>query len=363
MKAGIPLPDLATEIRRQADTKVDYVADTRRISIENIIAGESQWPMLAVETEGTFAINDLAHRQIGDRVKIPAKYYDRMRQEAPELLASNVNHWFNEAPEKRMLRTLDGKLRAFLSDRYRPLDNYDLAEAVIPTLAASGANIHSCEITETRMYIKAVIESVQREVPKPEGTSGYGYTHNLIINPGIVISNSEVGHGALAIQPAIHHLACTNMAVWAKSALRKHHVGRSTGGDDDNEIVQYFTDATRQLTDAALWSQVRDLTTAALQGDLFEDIVKQLQAARGDIINSPIDTVERLAERQRFTDGEHQGVLSYLVHGGDLSRYGLMNAVTRFSQDVESYDRATQLEQLGGEVITLSRNDWGALVN
>jgi len=39
-----------------------------------------------------------------------------------------------EKPERRMVRTLDGSTRAFLSDRYRPLDNFDLAHEVFHVL-------------------------------------------------------------------------------------------------------------------------------------------------------------------------------------------------------------------------------------
>ena len=47
-----------------------------------------------------------------------------------------------------------------------------------------------------------------------------------------------------------------------------------------------------------------------------------------------------------------------IIEGGDLTKFGLFNAITRFSQDVGSYDRASALEQLGGEVITLPRGEW-----
>lgn len=36
-----------------------------------------------------------------------------------------------------------------------------------------------------------------------------------------------------------------------------------------------------------------------------------------------------------------------------MTLYGLANAVTRFSQDVESYDRATKLEEIGYKVLTM----------
>ena len=36
---------------------------------------------------------------------------------------------------KRMLRTLDGTARALLSDRYRRIDNFEVASAVLPIIS------------------------------------------------------------------------------------------------------------------------------------------------------------------------------------------------------------------------------------
>jgi hypothetical protein len=43
--------------------------------------------------------------------------------------------------------------------------------------------------------------------------------------------------------------------------------------------------------------------------------------------------------------------------------YGLVNAVTHFSQDVEDYDRATEFEALGGKLIELAPGDWKELAH
>jgi hypothetical protein len=40
----------------------------------------------------------------------------------------------------------------------------------------------------------------------------------------------------------------------------------------------------------------------------------------------------------------------------------LVNAVTHHSQDVEAYDRATELEALGGRLIELSAAAWKEVV-
>lgn len=55
---------------------------------------------------------------------------------------------------------------------------------------------------------------------------------------------------------------------------------------------------------------------------------------------------------------EQEGILKYLIEGGDLSLYGLSNAVTRASQDVVSYDRATTLEGIGWQVATMEPQQW-----
>ena len=65
---------------------------------------------------------------------------------------------------RKLVRTLNNSVRAFLSDSYRPLDNYDLATAVLPKLADLQARVMSCEVTDSRFYLKAVTDRVQGEV-------------------------------------------------------------------------------------------------------------------------------------------------------------------------------------------------------
>ena len=349
MKQGKSLEELTLEILRQREAKEDYMADTRRLTMDVIDDGT----MMELDGIGSFGIREHAHRQIGERLEIPARYYDRMLNKAPGLLAENVNHWFRNKPETRTIRTLDGNVRAFLSDRYRPMDHHDLAEAVLPVLAETGAQVMSAEINDERMYLKAVITSVQETVMPPPGSQ----KTPVVVSPGIVISNSEVGTGALAVQPAVHTLACTNMAVWAQHALRKHHVGR-VSADNHNDIWQFMSDRTREITDAALWSQVRDLTRGALQGEIFDKILHDLKAARAENLEDPVEAIEHIGEKKGLPEGEKQGILKYLVEGGDLSKFGLSNAITRFSQDLESYERATYLEQVGGDIIAISQPDW-----
>ena len=230
------------------------------------------------------------------------------------------------------------------------MDHHDLAEAVLNPMIESGANIHSCHITASKIYIKGVVEHIQATVPPPDG--GH-QTTPVVVSPGIVISNSETGEASLTIQPAVHFLRCTNLATWAQHSLRRRHIGQVLT-DTDDDIQQFLSERTKSLSDAALWARVSDLTIAALEGKVFNTIVEDLRQARTQYMKhgAATATVERLAEQRGLQEYERSGILEYLMQGGDFTKFGLSNAVTSYSQDVESYERATYLEELGGEVIT-----------
>ena len=215
----------------------------------------------------------------------------------------------------------------------------------------SGANIHSCQLTQSKIFIKGVMENVQETIPPPDHSP---HATPVVVSPGIVISNSETGEASLTIQPAVHFLRCTNLATWAQHSLRRRHIGQIQG-DLDQDIQQFLSDRTKTLSDAALWSRVSDLTQAALNGDIFQTIVAELRAAREVPITpgTVTATVEKLAETRSLPDNERSGILEYLMQGGEFTKFALSNAITRFSQDTEDYDRATYLEELGGEIIAL----------
>ena len=167
MKSGRSIQDVSREILRQQEAKADYLVATDCLHMDTY--GDS--PVIRVlDREGIDQIEPLeiqqtAHQQIGTYLDIPSKYYDRMLQRDPALLSYNVNRWFQKEPEQKLLRTMDGKARAFLSNRYRRIDNLDIARVVLPIIGEmDGARFESCEITDDRMYLKVVNPRLQAEV-------------------------------------------------------------------------------------------------------------------------------------------------------------------------------------------------------
>ena len=162
MKQGIKsIEKLYEELIRQREARQDLSADTSLLTF-NSIKGNS---VINVNTDNdvlSYYVSDIAHRQLADYLSIPYRYYDRMRFEQPELLDNNINCWLNANPQKRMLRTLDGKLRAFLSDRYRRLDNLELLHHILPVITQmKGCEVISQDITETHLYLKVINKTLK----------------------------------------------------------------------------------------------------------------------------------------------------------------------------------------------------------
>lgn len=358
MKTGKTLVELATEIERQKASRVDFVAATPNTPmLVTFDGGKATGMTLDVPGHDAFGLNPLAHQQVGDHVGIPAKYYDRMRTEAPILLAANVNHWFSEQPAKRMIRTLDGRVRAFLSDAYRPMENADLAEAVLPALMGMDIEVISCEVTERRLYIKAVDKRINRDIPTGKFMGDGGHTIFDTLSPAIVISNSEVGCGALSVEAGVWTRACTNLAIFAQKSLRKYHIGGRHQITDG--LVHLLSDSTRKLTDQALWAQVGDVVRGAFDEAKFAASVDEMRGLVDDKIDgNVVKVVDLAAKTLDIRDLEKPSILRHLIEGGDLSRYGLFNAITRTAEDQPDYDRATDFERMGGKLIELDRSEW-----
>lgn len=352
MKPGKTLTELAIELDAQNNAKKDYILDTRSLIMD---ADENGASLTMVNdkthTSTILGVNDIAHSQIATALGIPKSYYEKMQQQNPTLLAENVNAWFNNEPKTRMVRTLYGDARAFLSDRYHRIDNYDLANQVLPMLQDLDVSFESNEVTDSRMYIKVVNKRITKEV-KPGD----------FVQSGIIITNSEVGLGTVTIQPLLYRLVCTNGMVVnaAQNKTKRRHVGKRNIADDDFVL---FADDTLLADDRALLLKIRDTIHAALDEVHFTNLVDQMRAATEvPITTTHIPEMVQLAAPEfGFTKHEGEGILDHLIRGGDLSLYGFSNAVTRYAQDVGSYDRSTELEAIGYDILNMNPRLWKRL--
>jgi hypothetical protein len=338
------LANLAAEIKRQKDQKKDFLA--------------TAWDGFIMEPDGThleleglssFPIGEYAHSDLAEFTRIPKIYYDRMRAEMPTLLAENVNHWLEARKEPRLIRTLAGKVRCVRSNSYRPLDHDQLIEAVMPALAEHpGIKVHACDLTERKMYLRAVLPKLEFEVRKGD-----------IVQFGLSISNSEIGQGALEVAVFALRLICLNGAVMQDNKQRKNHVGGALGEEVASE---YMADETRRAIDEAFFLKLRDTTKHMLtETVVLGSVHKMRDAAETKLGARPDKVVKELSKRLDITEGEGDRMLDFLMSGGDLTQWGMANAVTALAKESEDSDRSDELERIGGKIIALGRAEWSRI--
>lgn len=367
MKSGQSLLEFATEIERRRTAKKDLIVPAPYIAMHTVpksgAPDAERESRLLVAGGDSYAINGIAHGQIGDHCGIPAAYYKRMLAEAPELLSANVNRWLHETTDKRMVRTLDGTARAFLSDKFRPLENEDLAEAVLPVIQDLGLDVMSCQVTDKRLYIKVVDPSVTRALALAGAKFGDG-SHTIVqqVSPAVTISNSEVGCGALSVLGGYYNGWCSNLASFGERSVRKYHVGKKHELVGD-ELYALLSPETRHATDKALWMQIREVVKIAFDRARFDQLIDKVEGTQADKIEGEnvVQVVSLASKKFGVTEAESKSVLAHLIEGGQLNRFGLHNAFTRAAQDLESYDRATEFESIGGKVIELPKSEWHVL--
>lgn len=344
------LTQLAQELERIKETAKDYVVPITKLEMTE--QGALKFVNGAAHE---FNLNKWSSQQLSQYTDIPKNYFDRIQKENPALLSRNVNHAFDlkraeEKPDTRMLRTLDGNIRAFLSSRYRRLDAYDLLNETLPIMLDHAFTPTSCEITDKRLYIKATTDKLQTEVKKGD-----------VVRYGVMMSTSDTGAGAFRIEPFIERLVCLNGMVM-DTKVRKYHVGKDQSVDDATEL---FSDATKALTDKAFFSQVRDIMLGTMLPEVFEREVNKLRhAANVEIKNFALEKVVELAMNETGVKGEgnKQNILAALASGNQgagLTMWGLANAFTAAAKsETEDYDAATEMQRAGGLIINLSESAW-----
>jgi hypothetical protein len=351
MKQGRSLSELAAELERQQLSKRDFVTPTTNLSAVAVDGGVN----FKIEDGSLFTGPATRHAQtqIAQHTKVPQVYFDKMMNEAPELLATNLNHWFTTNKSSRMIRTLDGNVRAMLSDRYRAIDNYDIAQNTLPILMETpGIEVLSSEITQNRMYIKAVSNRIQAAVKVGD-----------VVQAGIVISNGEIGNGSVKVESFFYRLACLNGMIGAAS-LRRYHVGRQAG--ELEAAYEVFRTETREADDKALMLKVQDVVRGALNADRLQEFVRGLTASTEVGIEQAPDAVAALiAKTYQLSEDDGGGILRMLASGNQgagYTQWGLANSITALANEEPSYDKATELERIGGEIAFMPRQKFTELV-
>ena len=333
------LQSMVEELTRQNEVKKDFIVPARDITMKQTV----NQPIVAFGDDEAVPTSRF-HAQVSAKTKIPKQYYDRMLAESPALLSENVNHWLGESDKNHMIRTLDGKARAFLSDRFFRMDNLFVLNAILPNLNRDmNLEFKTNTLTDDRMYLQIIFRSMQKDV-KVGDTMAWGLS----------FTNSETGLSAFDVKTFLFRLSCLNGMV-GQSLLRKFHVGRKIDSEDGYEL---FEKDTLQAEIRALELKTRDIVGYALNSGEFDKQVEALKIAAGDEVRKPERVIQNVTQRFDIPERFREMMLENMVQEKEFSRYGVANAVTSLAHSLTDADQQYEIEKIGSKIISLSPSEW-----
>jgi hypothetical protein len=352
------LQDVVLELNRQRESRVDVILDGRTLAVNDKCRLVPVGPQAGewLPTDGLpFKIEAL--KQLGQRLspEVPGKFLETLASERGPLAGHLLTGLLQE-PKRHFVRCLDGQVRAVLSNRYRVIDNYDVAFAALEAVRRNGGEALESRLSDKVMELtftdrntverlEGVIKTGGRgnhrfvDLTKDEDGGGGGE----IVHPYVRVRNSETGHGGFDVSVGIFRSMCVNGVV-VESLASQIHLGETLD-------VGRWSDETRSAESKAVMLKLADAVASAFHPETFKRMILIANRAQADKIDAPSAAVDQLIANSDLPQESRDAILSYFLADYDASRYGLSQAVARFAQDTDDADRASEIESLAGKVL------------
>lgn len=253
----------------QTEVPKDFIIKGNTIKfdgdIDNRPSGSTTGLLLGhkVEEFSPLETQKFSMQQICSRANIPMRYAEFLKEPervgwGQKLLAHNLNEIFSREKDRYLLRSYDGGLRGFLSDRYRRLDSRPLLDAFCGECEKYGLVPIEGYGTDTKVAMKALLPRVFEPVP------------NEVMCFGVMWENSDYGNGAHTIRAFAMRLWCTNYAI-TEIGFRQVHLGRRLTDDLSWSAKTY------ELDTQATASQIKDIVSQGVSPDAtsaFCEVIK-----------------------------------------------------------------------------------------
>ena len=236
--------------------------------------------------------------------------------------------------KKYRLRTYkDGTLRAFVTDKYTPIDNRWYMETLNDILPGS---VYS--------HWRGNDDTIYGNVLLPDSIMDYGQDDDSDYGGMLSIGNCEIGRRRISQRPSVFRSICMNGCIWDKvqgEMINQRHMGKI----DLVELKKRITDNVEK------------------QLKLVPMAVRKFLSVRDlKVEGSMKATLAAICIKNRFERRESQEILQQFVTHEKEHRnlFGIINAITRAGQvfDEESW---VKFDEIGGKMVGYSPDEWGSL--
>ena len=188
----------------------------------------------------------------------------------------------------------------------------------------------------------------------------YDSEHHSVITSISVIEDKDGTLTAVISTKEVFRLVCTNglIAPFHMDGNHiKYHKGRKLYAYSKSYEVN--VDEIKTLDNEPYFNQVRqDLLNIANNNAYFTNQIAAMRRTREVLLHDVTAEalIKVIGKELLLTKAEQDMVKKHYLANADHSQYGLLNAVTRASQDIQDYNRATELERIGGDILFMNRN-------
>jgi hypothetical protein len=318
----------------------------------------------ATDPNGPYRPTVVGDEGVSAKLEIPLTYVRKLRDgNHVDLYDANANYWLARTadvkPSQRYLARLltvedgdgvRGLLRAFLSDRYRAIDNLDVLLATLTGVKRAGIGAEDltirCDLTDRRMHVRITSEAISANAealvrsyrdPASGGTrTGRDYP---LLFAGLHLSNSEVGQGGFSLTPRVVWQVCSNGQTMTQDAQRTVHLG---GKLEEGSVN--WSERTERLNLDLIASRTADAVAGFMTTEYLQAKVAEMAEAAGVKVEQPQQLITQVSRRMGFSKELEADILNAFIDGGQRDAGGVMQAVTFVAQQQADGDVAAELE-------------------
>ena len=279
-----------------------------------------------------------AFGQLVERVSIPLPYAKSLIAKEPwrQALLQRMlgEHYANEGG-RYLVRSAGGKVRGFLSDKYRRLDSRPLLDAFVGGCKDVGAVPFEGVANEVRTSVRAIIPRIYEPVPGEAMVFGLAW------------NNSDYGAGVYGISAFALRLVCLNGMV-GESNLKQVHLGGKLPDDIQFSEKTYAAD-TKTMVSATV-----DVVRSTLGAPAIERRALAIKAAHeGETsfakafgkIGAALTKAEQKAAQDAF-----EGPDEIMLPPG-RSLWRASNALSWIANKTDDAERKLELQQAAGKIL------------
>jgi hypothetical protein len=334
--------DAMEGLQRSAEEREDFLAPVK--DIQAIVNDGGEFAFTVQDRE--FVPTDWALQQFSIRSKVPSSTViqklrsqedaDDQDSEVMAYLANNSLRRLDQDKVYRMRTYTDGTCRAFVTDKYAPIDNRWYLDQLRENLPEGRLS-----------HWRGDEDTIFGNILLPDTIIDYGQSDDSDYGGMLSIGNCEIGKRRISQVPSLFRSICLNGCIWGQckgKEIKKRHIG-----EIDLQELSY-----------AIYENIE------AQLPLLDAGVRKLLALRElEVEEAKMQQVfATVAMDHKLTKKEVSEVFRQWgqFERDDRNLFGVVNAVTRAGQTLDNMSWV-RFDGIGGSLMDTSESRWAGILN